>query len=151
MKPAITSAHLKSSWRLLIFKEHGPMLSLSVSPLRVKLLLGGVGVGGCGLILSLYFNYQLDRQLHATQQTLRTSQTVLFDYQSQLDGIYEGIYPHLHRTAAISAGAPAQPRAQPDASAETNQEDNDPNDAELETLAAISGEPDRTSVRPAEP
>lgn len=153
MKSVVTSTPIKASWRLLIFKEHGPMLSLSFSPMRVKLLLGCAAAVSLALIFSLYLNYQLDRQLHTTQQTLRTSQTVLFDYQSQLEGIYEGIYPHLHRAKAMSGSAAAPSDSSPTHGTATTADQEDPPDDELKTLAAISSDQDGTSAhaRSAEP
>ena len=49
-----------------------------------------------GFASSLYLNYFLNQKLHLTQHNLRNSQRLLFDYQSQTDGIYEAIYPYLH-------------------------------------------------------
>lgn len=84
------------SYSVMFFKDHGPVRTLRFSEWQKKVTLCAL----IGLLLlcsaSLYLNYYLDQKLRMTQETLVDSQKTLFDYQSQVDGIYESIYPHLH-------------------------------------------------------
>ena len=84
------------NWRLMCFRAHGKIHTLSISPIQTKFIIALLTATILGFTSSLYLNYHLNQKLHVTQQNLRNSQRLLFDYQSQTDGIYEAIYPYLH-------------------------------------------------------
>lgn len=95
---------------IVFFVPRGEVWSLRLSTWQWKALSVVLSVAMLWSLLSIFYLLMLKGELQNTEQNLRHSQKVIFEYQSQHSGVYEQVYPELHadlRPQVISDSLPA--------------------------------------------
>lgn len=86
----------KSRFVIMYFRDQSSVRTLSFSRLQKRFMVFMIVLLCAGFSLSIAMNIVMNQQLHRSHNSFVDSQRLLFEYQSQIDGIYEHIYPHLH-------------------------------------------------------
>ena len=82
---------------IVFFRARGEVGSLRLKTWQWKGLILATGFILLWTTLSVFYLLSLQSKLTETQNNLRDSQRVIFEYQSRYNGVYEQAYPEHHQ------------------------------------------------------